>query len=70
MASRCRKDGYSLELALPRQVLNGFDPEENSRLGFAYLVTDQHGEQTWSVPGRFPFQMDPSAWAAVQLKGK
>jgi hypothetical protein len=69
VASRCRKDGYCLELALPRQVLNGFDPEENSRLGFAYLVTDhEHGEQTWSVPGRFPFH--PSTWAAVQLKGK
>jgi hypothetical protein len=68
VASRCRKDGYGLELVLPRQVLNGFDPEENSRLGFTYLVTDhEHGNQTWSVPGRFPFQVDPSTWAAVRL---
>ncbi|MDP6018329.1 MAG: sugar-binding protein [Candidatus Latescibacteria bacterium] len=69
VASRCRKDGYSLELALPRQVLGGFDPGQNSRLGFAYLVTDhEHGNQTWSVPGRFPYQVDPSTWATVSLE--
>lgn len=68
VASRCGKDGYSLELALPRSVLNGYDPEENDRLGFAYLVTDhEHGHQTWSVPGRFPFSVDPSTWAAIRL---
>ena len=70
VASKCRKDGYSLELAIPRSVLNGFDPDQNKRLGFAYLVTDhEHGHQTWSVPGRFPYNVDPSTWAAVKLDG-
>ena len=43
-------------------------PDENRRLGFAYLVTDhEHGHQTWSVPGRFPSNVDPSTWSAVKL---
>jgi len=68
VASKVRKDGYGLELALAGGVLNGFDPGECSRLGFTYLVTDhEHGRQTWSVPGRMPFQVDPSTWATVEL---
>jgi len=68
VASKVRKDGYGLELALTGGVLNGFDPGECSRLGFTYLVTDhEHGWQTWSVPGRMPFQVDPSTWATVEL---
>jgi len=70
VASRARKDGYGLELALTGGVLNGFDPEECSRLGFTFLVTDHElGWQTWSVPGRLPFQVDPSTWATVKLEG-
>lgn len=69
VASRIREDGYGLELALPAAVLNGFDPAVCSRLGFTYLVCDhEHGWQTWSVPGRLPFDHDPSTWGAVELR--
>ena len=70
VASKVRKDGYSLELALPAAVLNGYDPSANPRLGFTYLVCDHElGGQTWSVPGGLPFDHDPSTWATVELAG-
>jgi hypothetical protein len=68
VASKVREDGYSMELALPADVLNGYDPEESARLGFNYLVCDHElGGQTWSVPGGLPFDHDPSTWASVEL---
>jgi len=70
VASRVKGDGYGLELALPAAVLNGYDPGECSRLGFTYLVCDhEHGWQTWSAPGRLPFDHNPCTWAAVELRG-
>jgi hypothetical protein len=59
---------YSLELALPAAVLHGYDPDECSRLGLTYLVTDvDHGAQLWNVPPGLPFEHDPSTWAAIEL---
>ena len=39
---RCtqQKSGYVLEAFLPAAVLNGFDPEQNPRLGFWYVVRE------------------------------
>src|SRR5262249_19177063 len=45
---RCTRTrhGYILEVFLPAAVLNGFDPEQNPRLGFYYVVKDTElGEQ-------------------------
>jgi hypothetical protein len=68
IASVVRPDGYSLELALPASVLNGYDPGECSRLGFTYMITDiDHGTQLWNVPPGIPFGHDPSTWAAIEL---
>ncbi len=68
VASSVRRDGYSLELALPAAVLNGYDPDECSRLGFTYMITDvDYGTQFWNVPPGVPFGHDPSTWAAIEL---
>jgi hypothetical protein len=68
VASSVRPDGYSLELALPAGVLNGYDPGECSRLGFTYMITDvNHRTQLWNVPPGVPFGHDPSTWAAIEL---
>ncbi|NKB68478.1 MAG: hypothetical protein GKR89_15555 [Candidatus Latescibacteria bacterium] len=68
VASNIHPTGYSLELALPAAVLNGYDPDECARLGFTYLVCDhEHGWQTWATPGAHPYQFDPSTWATVEL---
>lgn len=61
--------GYVVEAFLPAAVLNGFDPEQNPRLGFFYAVRDTElGEQTLSVDSDFPFGDDPSLWSVLDLQ--
>ena len=65
---RSRAGGYRLEAFLPAAALNGFDPEQHSRLGFFYSVRDDElGEQTLGVGAEFPFWEDPSLWSALDL---
>lgn len=67
---RCRVggSGYRLEAFLPAAVLNGFDPEQNPRLGVFYAIRDAElGEQVLSVGADFPYWEDPSLWSALEL---
>jgi hypothetical protein len=60
--------GYVLEAFLTASVLNGFDPEQNRRLGFYYAVRDAElGEQVLSVGSEFPYAEDPSLWSVLEL---
>jgi hypothetical protein len=60
--------GWRLELFLPAEVLHGFDPETNRRLGFFYQVTDpDRGDQFLGVGREFPVGEDPSLWASLVL---
>ena len=60
--------GYILEAFLPATVLSGFDPEQNPRLGFYYVVRDlELGEQVLSVGSEFPYWEDPSLWSVLEL---
>jgi hypothetical protein len=66
-----RRNGYLLEAFLPATVLNGFDPEQSSRLGFYYAVRDQEqGEQTLAVDADFPWAEDPTLWEVLELVPK
>ena len=54
---------------LPAEALNGFDPDTNRRLGFAYQVTDpDRGDQFLGVGREFPVAEDPSLWATLELR--
>jgi len=62
------RGGYVLEAFLPAAALYGFDPEQNPRLGFYYLVNDAElGQQPLSVGADFPFAEDPSLWSVLEL---
>ena len=62
------KGGYRIEAFLPAAVLNGYDPEQNPRLGVYYAVRDAElGEQVLSVGADFPFGDDPSLWGVLEL---
>jgi hypothetical protein len=62
------RQGYIVEAFLPAAVLNGFDPEQNPRLGFYYVVKDTElGEQVLSVGADFPYWEDPSLWSVLEL---
>jgi hypothetical protein len=62
------RSGYWVEAFLPAAVLQGFDPEQNRRLGFYYGVRDAElGEQVLSVGADFPYWEDPSLWSVLEL---
>ena len=66
--SKHTKGGYVIEAFLPVTVLNGFDPEQNPRLGLYYAVRDAElGEQVLSVGSEFPYWEDPSLWSVLEL---
>lgn len=65
------KKGYRIEAFLSANMLTGFDPEQNPRLGVYYAVRDfELGEQTPGVGSEFPFGEDPSLWAVLELAPK
>ena len=69
VASEMLADGYRVELWLPADVLTGYDPEANPRLGFyCYLFDSELGEQFLSVGREFPFAHDPSLWSTLELE--
>lgn len=62
------KGGYRLEAFLVAAVLNGFDPEQNPRLGVCYAVRDfEMGEQILGLTSEFPYAEDPSLWSVLEL---
>jgi hypothetical protein len=67
-----KKRGYIVEAFLPAAVLNGFDPEQNRRLGFFYVVRDSElGDHLLSATAEFPYWEDPSLWSVLELhRGK
>jgi hypothetical protein len=65
---RPRTGGWLLEAYLPAAALNGFDPEQNPRLGVFWAVHDrERGDQTPGAGTDFPFAEDPSLWCVLEL---
>jgi len=63
------RKGWWLELFLPAEVLHGFDPDTNRRLGFNYQVTDGERDDQFLTIGReFPIGEDPSLWSTLELR--
>ncbi len=64
------RGGYRLEAFLSATVLNGFDPEQNPRLGFFYVVHDlELGDQTLSAATDLPYGEDPTLWSVLECVG-
>ncbi len=62
------RGGYVVEAFLPAAVLNGYDPEQNRKLGFFWAVRDlELGDQTLGLDADFPYQEDPSLWSVLEL---
>lgn len=62
------REGWTLAVFLPAQAMNGFDPETNRRLGFAYQVSDHLREDQFLGVGRdFPIGENPSLWSTIEL---
>ncbi len=69
VAASMTGEGYRLEAWIPGEILTGWDPESNPRLGFYSLVRDEvYGEQPLTVDREFPYAADPSLWCTLDLK--
>jgi len=68
VAAKIAKNGYNLSAFIPAIALGGYDPLQHRQLGFTYLVYDRElGLQTFATGPAFPFQEDPTCWAALDL---
>jgi hypothetical protein len=68
VASKVTKSGYWLAAFVPAVALAGFDSQQHRQLGFTYAVYDRElGLQTFASGPGFPFDEDPTCWAAVEL---
>lgn len=60
--------GWSLTAHLPLQALIGFDPEQNPRIGFYYIIEDgELGPQSLTVGDELNWWVDPSTWPTAVL---
>ena len=68
VASKVFQTGYRIEARIPADALTGFDPAENNRLGFTYLLRDKKlGRQVWTAEEILPVAYDPSLWGTAEL---
>mgnify|MGYP007059380038 CR=1 FL=1 len=68
IASDVSRHGYRLEAWIPADVLHGFDPDVQPRLGFGFVVRDfELGIHGLTVGSDFPFESDPSLWSVLRL---
>lgn len=68
VASKITKTGYALAAFVPAVALAGYDPQQHRQIGFTFAVFDRElGMQTFATGPAFPFQEDPTCWAAVEL---
>jgi hypothetical protein len=68
VVSKISKSGYSMAAYIPTVALGGYDPQQHRQLGFTYAILDRElGRQTFSTGSGFPFEEDPTCWAAVDL---
>lgn len=63
-----RHDGYELSGLIPADALTGYDPKDQSQIGFYYLVADRElGNQALTLSTDFPVAEDPSLWSEAAL---
>ncbi len=68
IASIVTKRGYTLTAHLPTSLLAGFDPAENPRIGFFYMLEDSElGQQSLTIGDDLNWWIDPSTWPTAVL---
>jgi hypothetical protein len=68
VAAKITKSGYWLAAFMPATALAGYDPHQHRQIGFTYAVYDRElGLQTFATGPAFPYNEDPTCWAALEL---
>lgn len=67
--SHIKNNGYSINIFIPTQCLNGYDVEQFDRIGFSYRVNRSHGDpQHFSVTSTdYQIEQQPSLWSSLKL---
>lgn len=67
--SQLKSRDYSLQIFIPAQCLNGYDPDQFDRLGLTYRINRGDGpSQHFSVSSDdYQFEQQPSLWSSVRL---
>lgn len=68
VASVVKRTGYTLEAHLPAEVLSGFRPADNPRIGIYTIIEDSElGRQFLTIGDDLCWYHDPSTWATGVL---
>ena len=60
---------YSLEIFIPSQCLQGYEPEQFDRLGFSYRINRAGGrpQEFSATSAEYQVEQQPSLWASLKL---
>ena len=63
-----RASGYRIAAFFASEILTGFDPEQNPKIGVFYVIRDAElGEQSLGAAGEMPYAEDPTLWQVMEL---
>lgn len=67
--SQVKKAEYSLEIFIPKEALNGYDPQQFNRIGFAYRINrPRYQSQHFSCRTEdYQIEQQPSLWSSIKL---
>lgn len=66
-----KHDGYEMSGLIPASAMTGFEPADQSRIGFYYSVNDRElGNQALTLSDLFPVAEDPTLWGEADLVSK
>lgn len=69
VSAQLKANSYVLQIFIPSSCLHGYDPEQFSRIGFAYRINRAQGSsQHFSVVTEdYQLEQQPSLWSSVKL---
>lgn len=70
LKSLVQSSAYSLNIFIPRHCLNGYDPDQFKRLGFAYRINQAEGfpQHFTVITEDFPIEQQPALWGSLKLE--
>ena len=70
VTSQLRPDGWQIDAVLSAAAVPGWDPDEQSTLGFFAAVVDRRlGQIPLFAPPEYPWDSDPTTWSSIELVG-
>lgn len=67
--TKSTKSGYLMHIFIPSECLQGYDPEQFNRIGFAYRINRPDGESQHytALSQEYRIEEQPSLWSSLKL---